>query len=269
MATVSCNRIDIFYEERGSGPPILLVPGTGAHTGTLAALAERLAPSHRTITYDRRGHSRSGGSAGARKGYLARHVADAAALIRALRLERPTVFGWSWGGIVALGLAVGHPELVQRLVLYEPPLHAKKHRSLAVASGIGGAILLGKLGRPRRGALRFARFALARTDGTNAFDDLDGSMRESMLVNAKTIVAELEAGTGEELEVGAIAAIRCPVGVIVGGLSQPFLQAAALRVQAALPATTVVRIADGDHLLNLTSPEELARAIRQCIGAPV
>jgi len=30
----------------------------------------------------------------------------------------------------------------------------------------------------------------------------------------------------------------------------------------------VVRTADGDHLLNVTRPDELARAIRQCIEAP-
>ncbi len=121
---------------------------------------------------------------------------------------------------------------------------------------------------PRRGAQRFARFALTRTDGTNAFAELDEATRESLLVNAKTIVAELEAGTAEELTADAIAGIRCPVGLIVGGLSRSFMQAAVQRVQTALPATTVVRIPDGDHLLNLTRPDELVGAIRECLAAP-
>jgi pimeloyl-ACP methyl ester carboxylesterase len=266
MATVACAGMNVFYEERGAGPPLLLIPGTGGHTGTLTAVAERLAPSYRAITYDRRGHSQTGSAPGRRKGYFAQHVSDAAALILALGLEKPIVVGWSWGGLVALGVAVRNPELVQRLVLYEPPLHAKKHMTFAVASGIGGAILLGKLGMPRRGATRFGRFALARTNGTNAFTELDEPTRESLLANAMTIVAELEAGTGEELSVDAIAGIRCPVGLIIGGLSAPFMQAAAARVATALPATTVVRIPDGDHLLNVSRPDELVRAIRECLA---
>jgi pimeloyl-ACP methyl ester carboxylesterase len=261
MPTIACEGATFFFEERGSGRPLLLVPGTGGHTGAVAGVAERLATSHRAISYDRRGHSRTSGDPGKPAGYLRRHVADAAALLRALRAEPAIVFGWSWGGIVALGLAIDNPELVRALVLQEPPLHAKKHPTLALAGGIGGAILLGKLGMHRRGAVRFARFALERNDGTNAFDDLDPAMRESLLANARTIIAELEAGTGEELSTEAIGRVSCPTAIVVGDRSQRFLADAAQRLHAAVPASHLVRIAGGDHLMTILQPEELSRAI--------
>jgi pimeloyl-ACP methyl ester carboxylesterase len=266
VATVQCEDIKVHVEERGAGPALVLIPGTGGHTGAMTPIAERLATDHRTITYDRRGHSQTVGPLGKAKGYLARHVDDAAVLMRQLGVANAIVFGWSWGAIVSLGVAIKYPELVQRLVLYEPPLHAKKHMTLTIASGIGGAILLGKLGMPRRGAKRFARFALTRTDGTNAFAELDDATRESLLANAKTIITELEAGTGEELTTEAIAAIRCPVALILGNRSRQFMQDATARLHALLPASRVVPMT-GDHVTLISHPDELVRAIRDCLAS--
>jgi pimeloyl-ACP methyl ester carboxylesterase len=265
VVTVRCEDLEVHVEERGAGPALLLIPGTGGHTGSMAGIAERLASEYRTITYDRRGHSETVGPLGKTKGYLGRHVDDAASLMRQLGVPHAIVFGWSYGGIVALGLATKHPELVQRLVLYEPPLHLKKHMTLAVASGVGGAILLGKLGMHRRGAKRFARFALSRRDGTNAFSELDEPTRESLLANARTIVAEVEAGTGEEITTEQLAGIRCPVGLIVGNRSRPMFAEAAARLQAALPLARLVDLA-GDHLTLLSHPDELVLAIRDCLA---
>jgi pimeloyl-ACP methyl ester carboxylesterase len=264
VATVQCGDIKVHVEERGAGPALLLIPGTGGHTGAMAALAERLASEYRTITYDRRGHSETVGPLGKTKGYLARHIEDAAALLRELGAGSAIVFGWSWGGLVALGLAIHHPDLVQRLVLFEPPLHVKKHPTFAVLRGIGGAIVRGKLGMHRRGALHFARFALTRRDGTNAFTELDEPTRESMLVNAKTIIAELEAGTGEELTQQQLGAIRCPVSIIIGNRSRQFLEDAGKRVHALVPGARVVDIS-GDHLALVNQTDELVRGIRDAL----
>jgi pimeloyl-ACP methyl ester carboxylesterase len=266
MATVECNKATLFYEERGSGPPILLITGTGGHAGAVAALAERLATDHRTISYDRRGYGRTPAPASRPRGYLAEHVADAAALLRSLAAPHAIVFGWSWGGIIALGLAIEHPDLVARLVLYEPPLHVKKHMTLAAASAIGGAILLGKLGMRSRGAVHFARRTLARTDKRNSFFELDAATRESLLASSNTMLAELEAGSGEELELDAIGRIRCPTAVILGDRSVPFLQQASQRVADALASPRVVRMPDGDHMMPVTDPDRLAGVIHECIA---
>jgi hypothetical protein len=51
MPTVECRGGSLFYEERGAGQPLLLIPGTGGHTQTLSAVADQLAGSYRTIVY--------------------------------------------------------------------------------------------------------------------------------------------------------------------------------------------------------------------------
>src|SRR5688572_10182027 len=119
----------------GSGPPVLLIHGTGGDAGQFAGVVSALASSHRAIAYDRRGHSKSAGEMHAKKGYYGRHADDAADLLRRLDAAPATVVGWSAGGIVALALALRHPAVVERLVLYEPPLHSKRHMTFQLARG--------------------------------------------------------------------------------------------------------------------------------------
>lgn len=261
MPILELEGVPFYFEEQGAGPPLLLIAGTGGHTGTFSSVAERLSDAWRVISYDRRGFGQTV-SPPMKAGYLHRHADDAAALLRALGAVPATVVGWSFGGLVALALAVRHPASVARLVLYEPPLHAKQRMGLAMAAAVGGAILLGKLGMHRRGAERFHRWALGRRDGTNALDELDPMMRESLLANARASLAELEAGTGEELTAEHLRGIACPVGYVLTGQSQPVFEEAASRFCSAVPSTSVVRVADGDHVMNVLQPEQLTHAIR-------
>jgi 3-oxoadipate enol-lactonase len=107
--------LELYYEERGSGPPLLLVPGIPAIASDWAPLAERLSGSRRPIAYDNRGSGRSTVTAGP---YTTRQLAgDAVALLDWLEIERADVFGMSLGGMIAQEMALAWPERVDRLVL--------------------------------------------------------------------------------------------------------------------------------------------------------
>jgi 3-oxoadipate enol-lactonase len=112
---ISVGDITMHYEERGSGPALLLVPGIPAIASDWEPLAERLAASRRVIAYDNRG---SGASTVTPGPYTtAGLAADAIGLLDALGIERADVFGMSLGGMIAQELALGWPERVNRLVL--------------------------------------------------------------------------------------------------------------------------------------------------------
>jgi 3-oxoadipate enol-lactonase len=107
--------LELHYEERGSGRPLLLVAGIPAVASDWAPLAERLSGSRRVIAFDNRG---SGSSTVTPGPYSTASLAtDAIALLDHLGIERADVFGMSLGGMIAQELALARPDRVDRLVL--------------------------------------------------------------------------------------------------------------------------------------------------------
>ncbi|MFJ5924872.1 alpha/beta fold hydrolase [Kitasatospora sp. NPDC092948] len=97
--------------------PVLLLHGLAGHAGEWDALAAALAPAHRVVAVDQRGHGRST----RRPADLGRdaYVADALAVADALGLERPLLVGQSLGGHTALLAAAAHPGRFAGVVLVE------------------------------------------------------------------------------------------------------------------------------------------------------
>ena len=99
----------------GRGDPIVLVPGLAGGWRLVAPLAHRLARRHEVFLVSHRGDS--GLSNGARPDSIGDYAEALAKVIDDLRLERPTVFGVSFGGAVALELAADHPGCLGALVV--------------------------------------------------------------------------------------------------------------------------------------------------------
>jgi pimeloyl-ACP methyl ester carboxylesterase len=108
----------LYAEVRGDGPAVLLIPGGAEDAEGWRAVAERL-PGRTVVTYDRRGTLRSGREDWPGRGST-QHADDAAALLRALGLADVVVFGGSSAGVIAVQLAIRHPTLVRRALVYEP-----------------------------------------------------------------------------------------------------------------------------------------------------
>jgi len=100
------------------GPDVLLLHGNGAMVEDFLAsgLFGRLARRHRTVAVDRPGFGHSPRPRRRLWTVAAQADAMAEAIVR-LGLMRPVVVGHSWGTLVALSLALRHPDLVGGLVL--------------------------------------------------------------------------------------------------------------------------------------------------------
>ncbi len=260
----------LYFEERGEGPPVLLIHGTGDNLHTWRHSFDRLAQQHRTIAYDRRGYGRSNQS---RTRDYDVHTRDAAALLDHLDARPATVVGHSSGGVVALGLALAEPSAVASLVLMEPGLHTQLHPTPGMLRAYLKGQMLAMLGRDRKAALVFYRFVTSSSAGGNSFDALPEELREEALADSATTAAEVTRPsrhplTGEHLRRRQIQSLTCPIRYLYGERSNPSLKNAARRFNKWQPAARMVEIPGATHLLHQEAPEELVRHVSEAAPEP-
>jgi pimeloyl-ACP methyl ester carboxylesterase len=94
--------------------PLLLIPGAFMATDSMRSWATAFARDRAVIVFDQQGHGRTPDTPRAMS--YEQFADDAAELLRALKVERADVMGYSQGGGVALQLAIRHPTLVDKLV---------------------------------------------------------------------------------------------------------------------------------------------------------
>lgn len=112
---VQANSLKMYYEEFGSGEPLILIHGGMAVSKSFAPEIPAFSKQFRTIAPDSRGHGRTDNPGGE---FSYRLMADdMAAFIKALRLDRPLICGWSDGGQIALELGMHYPELIRCMVV--------------------------------------------------------------------------------------------------------------------------------------------------------
>lgn len=115
MSYADVNGISLFYEEHGSGQPLILLHGGLGMGEMYAPILPLLAKDRRVITVDLQAH---GHTADVDRPLRHETLADdIAGLIGHLGLAQADVMGYSFGGATALRTAIQHPDLVRRLVL--------------------------------------------------------------------------------------------------------------------------------------------------------
>ena len=140
MPILRAGELDVYYERRGEGSPLLFVSGTGGDLRNTPNVFDGPFPKHfDTLAFDQRGLGRS---AKPDRAYtMADYADDAANLLRAIGWTNALVVGASFGGMVAQEFAIRHPQLIKRLVLCctspggaggaSYPLHTIEHMSRA------------------------------------------------------------------------------------------------------------------------------------------
>ncbi|MCH7838560.1 MAG: alpha/beta fold hydrolase [Chloroflexi bacterium] len=118
MPTAKLNGIDIYYEERGQGPALVLTHGLGDCAELWSPLAEALADGYRVVSWDMRGHYRSEAPEDPAQYTQDLVVEDLRALCDHLGIERAVHGGHSLGGYTALRFYEAYPERVAGLVLH-------------------------------------------------------------------------------------------------------------------------------------------------------
>src|SRR5438067_7477165 len=112
----------LYYEVRGSGPVLLMMPGGPADAGAFRRIAQNLASDYTVVTYDPRGLSHSTLEGSVQDERIVEIFADDVhRLLSATATEPAFIFASSGGAVIGLELAARHPEQVRTLLSHEPP----------------------------------------------------------------------------------------------------------------------------------------------------
>lgn len=115
MAYQKCNGINIYYEQHGSGTPLVLISGLGGDHFFWQSSIEVLSQKFRVITFDTRGIGKT--DAPPEPYSMDIFTEDLLALMDTLQIEKAQLLGFSMGGCIALSFALKYPGRVEKLIV--------------------------------------------------------------------------------------------------------------------------------------------------------
>jgi esterase len=263
VPSCTVNGVRLAYEERGSGDPILCIHGAGSSTQLWANAVEELAQLGRVIAYDRRGCSRSERPEPYERTSVSEHADDAAALLDALDAAPAVIIGRSYGGTVAIDMAIRHAGQVRALA----SLEGDAPRKLAPATF---AWIDAAEGRVREvaeqaGVDAAGEALIVEIFGDGVWPQLPDPMRQVLTENGPAILAELGGEWWLDADATALARIEQPVLLVAASDSRPELREPTEALARAMPNARLV-VVKGGHLIDPAAPEVLA-FVREVLSA--
>jgi pimeloyl-ACP methyl ester carboxylesterase len=253
--------VTLEYEVLGTGEPVTFIHGA-LIADTFRPLTEEpsLAARFRLISYRRRGYANSSSNSGPVS--VASQAADCRALLRHLGVERAHVVGHSFGGDVALQLALDAPDVVHSLALLEPAL------MLGASAQVYRESLQRGVQRYREAgpAVVLHEFLQARSPGYRAVLDqlLPGAFDRAVVDAGNAFEAELPGLLDWRFGEPEARRIAQPTLVVLGGeshrLAPRFGEVHGLLLDW-LPRAEEFVLPGATHFLQLDSPHVMATAL--------
>jgi pimeloyl-ACP methyl ester carboxylesterase len=276
MATATVNGIELYYEEHGTGTPLLCIMGFATDsTGWLLQVPD-FARRHRTIVYDNRGVGRSAKPPGP---YTIQQMADdARGLLDALGIERAHVLGISMGGMIAQELVLDHPGRVRGLVLactYPEPDEATVQTRQFTVTQLGGTVTDAgevKLDLTAINPLMFFQHLLPlvfnvefiQTQLPRLMELFGGALQYGFSMEA--VMAQLEAVMGHKTT-DRLERVAAPTLVITGDADRLIAPANSELIASRIPGATLRKLPGGSHGFNIEMPERFNREVLDFLAA--
>jgi pimeloyl-ACP methyl ester carboxylesterase len=261
MSDARVNGVRLYYEERGRGAAIMCIHGTSSSAMVWSGeTTDALAKLGRVIIYDRRGCTRSERPEPYETS-VAQHSEDAAALISEREANPAIIVGRSYGGAVAVGVALRHPGLVRALVLLEPADLVIDGESQSWNQEVARAVEAAAA----KDVSTVAEVLFRSVLGDAQWEAFPEAYRTMFADNSPAVLAEVR-GVPLSVKSSELAGIKMPVLLVAGEASHPEFRQINERLAAALPRASTILVGGG-HLINPGEPRVLA-FIRKVLDDP-
>jgi len=245
----------IYWEESGSGEPLLLIMGLGYAHQMWFRTRPILEKHFRTVVFDNRGVGQSELPAGPYT--IAQMADDAAAVMDAASIGRACVFGISMGGMIAQEFALQYPSRVERLVLGCTSFGGKTAK---IAAKEVLDILRGRANMtPEEGAEAMVPYIYDASTPRERIDE-DLVVRRSVYPSAEGYLAQVKAINAWSC-VERLGEIKVPTLVIHGGTDQLIPPENAYMLVERISGSKLVMLPDASHIFTTDQPERAHAAI--------
>jgi pimeloyl-ACP methyl ester carboxylesterase len=266
MKKAKINGVELEYEIKGSGEPVLLISPVLAD-GFVPLSSERaLADRYRLILYHKRGWA--GSTHTPAPVSVADHVVDAAALLEHLDVPRAHIVGHSSGGAIALQMALDRPQIVHSVVLLEPSLLSVPGAGTFLEKA--GPALEKYAAGDHEEALEIFMSAVSGLDWKTCQalieERIPGAVAAALADVDTFFGIELPALTRWAFDASSAAAVSQPVLSVLGTETQPLWVEIAELLRSHLPWVEECRIEGVGHLLHIQRPEPVARGIAEFLA---
>jgi 3-oxoadipate enol-lactonase len=250
--------VKIWWEDVGSGDPLVLLMGFG-HSGQLwRPVADKLAEHHRLLIIDNRGTGQSDSPPGA---YTVPLMAtDTIAVLDAAGVATASIFGVSLGAVIAQEVALMAPERASSLVLgcAACPRHNLDASKLALAT----LLFAGFLPRRLTGSM-MRRYSYAATTPQDVVDSL-APLKQAAAAPRRTVVHLARAGAYETCS--RAPTISAPTLILHGTEDRLAPIANARRLAELIPRSRLVELEGRGHSFFLEDVDRTVDEVRQHLG---
>lgn len=262
MPTITVNGIDLYYEQHGDGPAVVLINGLGYDRWMWHKMIPGLAERFQVISFDNRGVGQSAKPAGPYSaGMLA---ADTVSLLDALGIDKAHIVGHSMGGFIAQAIALEYPERVDKLVLSATNFGGPHHvpitpAAMAVLTDVSGD----PIERLRRGIVISTAPGYAESQAE--FIESWVQYRVAHPIDPAGYQAQLAIGLGLLAEAASfehkLGAVTAPTLVLFGEHDAVVPPGNAELLASKLPQARVEILPNAGHFFPFETPETANRAI--------
>lgn len=262
MGRAAVEGIELYYELRGSGEPVVLI-----HWGVATAWAEpllnepALADSHQLLTYDRAGFGRSSRVEGPLT--IADHARHCQVLMRHVGIDRAHVVGHSSSATIALQLALDFPAAAGTVVSMEAarPVPSTELQAQFIGTYIQPAVQRYRGGDTAGAADTFFRGVFGEGYGPVLEKGLPGGFERAVAEADAFFQQELPALQQWTLTEADARRITQPVLLVLGENSTATFPERRDLLLSWLPNAEPVDVADARHLLHVERPAAVAEAL--------
>jgi 3-oxoadipate enol-lactonase len=253
------NGVRLYWEDHGSGPPLLLIMGLSFTLEMWHRVTPEFAKDYRVILFDNRGVGRSDVPPG--RYSIGTMAEDALAVLEAAGVSEPALLlGASMGGMIAQELTLRHPERVQALVLGCTacgPLHRAAWPQLEWSPGLWHWV--SSRGEPRERAL--VRLLYADTTPLDRIEE-DICIRVACQPPVRAVLRQL-AGILSWSSYSRLPQVKVPTLVVHGDQDHVLPPSNGRMVASRIENSEFVLLPQAGHIITTDQPELSLRVVKR------